>query len=146
MALFAGILGYFVLTVLRRRRQTPRERVEQFVDPTAADAEAEPSLTDRLASTTERSLSGSAWWERFSEAADVAGIPWPAARLLTNTLAIAAAAGLLLAAATGQILLFVVLVVLAPVVLSYIVRSRVRGSAACSQTSSPTISRSWGAR
>lgn len=124
VTLFAAILGFAAMMILRRHRQTPRERVEQFVAATS-DAE-EPTLTDRLATTTERSLSGSAWWARFSESVDIAAVRWPAARLLTNTLALAGAVGLLLAAATGQVVLFLVCVVLTPIVLSFVIRSRVR--------------------
>jgi tight adherence protein B len=122
---FVAILGMAFLLVMRRRRQTPRERVEQFVSAPRPDLDSEPTLTRRLASSTERSLSGSAWWQRFSEAVDVADLPWDAARLLMNSLAIAAALGLLFAAATGQIAMVLLCIVAVPVVLALVVRSRV---------------------
>lgn len=127
VAVFAGLLGLALMTVLRRSRQTPRERVEEFVSSRPGDAaDEEPTLTDRLASRTERSLAGSAWWERFSEAADIARMPWPAARLVTNALLIAGGAGLLVAAATGLIVMLVIGLVIAPLALSVIVRTRAR--------------------
>jgi tight adherence protein B len=126
VALIAVLLALSMIVLVRRRRQTARERVEEFVAARDAEPEAELSLTDRLASSTERSLAGSARWKRFSESVDTAGIASSPASLLTNTVLGAAAAGLLLTAATGQPLIPVVLVALAPFVLSFVIRARVR--------------------
>jgi tight adherence protein B len=126
VAVIAALFALSLVALVRRRRKTARERVEEFVAARDAEPEAEPTLTDRLASTTERSLAGSARWERFSESVDIARISSSPASLLTNTMLGAAAAGLLLAAATGQLLIPIVLVALAPFVLSAVIRSRVR--------------------
>ena len=126
VAVIATLFALSLVALVRRRRQTPRERVEEFVAARDADPETEASLTDRLASSTERSLAGSARWERFSESVDIAGIATSPASLLTNTVLGAVAAGLLLTAATGQVLIPILLVALAPFVLSAVIRSRVR--------------------
>ena len=130
VAVIAVLFALSLVALVRRRRKTARERVEEFVAPrdleAETEAEAEPSLTDRLASSTERSLAGSARWERFSESVDIARIGSSPASLLTNTMLGALAAGLLLAAATGQALIPIVLVALAPFVLSSVIRARVR--------------------
>ena len=123
--LFAALLASAVALVARRRRKTARERVEEYVEAVEVEP-AGPSLTDRLASSTERRLSGAAWWDRFSEAVDIAAIPWPPARLITNSLGIALGVGLLLAAATGQIVIVLVCVLLTPIVLPAVIRSRMR--------------------
>ena len=121
-----GIVGFTVITVIRRSRRTPRERVEEYVAPREAEPGGEETLGDRLASTADRSLSRAAWWQRFSEDVDIAGLSWPASRLVTNSVGIAVAVGLLLVAATGQAVLFLLCVLAAPFVASRIVRSRVR--------------------
>ena len=123
--IIASLFAIAIALVVRRRRKTARERVEEYVAPREAEPEG-PSLTDRLASTTERSLSGAAWWGRFSEAVDIAAIELPPGRLLTNAFGIAAGGGLLLAAATGQLAVVIVCLALTPIALWVVVRTRVR--------------------
>jgi len=126
VAVIAALLALSLIALVRRRRQTPRERIEEFVAARDAGPEAEPTLTDRLASQTERSLSGSAWWTRFSESVDIAGVAWTPGRLLTNAVLIAGGTGLLLAAVSGQIVMPILFLGLTPVVLSLVIRARVR--------------------
>ena len=126
VAVIATLFALSLVALVRKRRKTARERVEEFVAARDAEPEAELSLTDRLASSTERSLAGSARWERFSESVDIAGIGASPASLLTNTLLAALGSGLLLAAATGQALIPILLVALAPFVLRGVIRARVR--------------------
>ena len=124
--LLGGLVALMVVTFIRRSRKTARERVEEYVASRDADPAAEVSLSDRLASGTERSLSRAQWWQRFSEDVDIAGLALPASRLATNAFGIAVAVGLLLTAATGQAFLFAISVLAAPVIVTRVVRSRVR--------------------
>ena len=122
---FAAIVGLAVMLVLRRRHQTPRERVNSSYRRKRSSLG--PSGASRTVWRPRRSvrfqgpLGGVALAKGL-----IAALPWSAARLLTNSLAMAAAVGLLLAAATGQALVILLCPALVPLILSAFVNSRVR--------------------
>jgi len=120
-ALAALLVGVLTAAVLTRRRQSPRERVAQFVSDRSTPSQP---LTERLARGTEESLSGTRWWPDFERSVEVGGLPWTPAKLVVATGGLALAAGLLLGLASGQPLAVVPVLALAPVGLRAFVTAR----------------------
>ena len=119
----AGLLGLSLLTLLWRRRQTPRERVAQFVSPSPED-DPSRSLTGRLAAGAEQSLSRAGWWDDFTAELDVAEIRRSPAQVVVGAAAGGFAGAVLLAVATGQPLVGVIAFALVPVAVRLVVNVR----------------------
>jgi tight adherence protein B len=120
--LCAALIGLALAVVASRARQTPRQRVAQFVAP-AGDPEQRP-LASRIVAGTERSLASSGWWAAFEEQVDVAGMGWPPAKLVVAWVSGAIALAVLLLAATGSALLGLAALVLLPPAGRAVVRGR----------------------
>ncbi len=112
--LIAGLLGYAVSLVLRAPRQTPRQRVSEFVDQGPARDE-DTTLTGRLAEGAERSLAGASWWGDFTTEVDVAGIQRAPGQVVVIALGVALTVALLVVSVTGLGLAGMATLVIAPV-------------------------------
>jgi tight adherence protein B len=125
----ALLLGFAVVVFLapRVRRDALRARVGRFTEPrsdTRHDEETAPRA-ERLA-WLERMLSRTRRWARFKEDVEIAQFDRPAVELVAIYAAGTAAATVLLAIAFGSPVLSLVALVLGPLLLHSIVRSRLR--------------------
>jgi VWFA-related protein len=119
----AGLLGLSLLVLLRRRRQTPRERVAQFVAPQPED-EPSRSLTGRLAAGAELTLSRTGWWNTFATQLDVAEVRRSPAQVVLFAAAAGLGGAVLLAAATGLPLVGLAALALTPLAVRLYVNAR----------------------
>jgi tight adherence protein B len=91
-----GLLAVALVALLGHARQTPRDRVAQFVGQDTA-TDGPPTLVERLVARVERPLARAAWWPAFEEELDVARVAWSAAQVVcavgAATIALAAVLG-----------------------------------------------------
>ena len=118
----ALLLGLAVAALLFRWRQTPRERIAQFVH--APDDDSRTSIAGRVVSETEKSLSGSGWWPSFTRQLDIGGSKYSGAQVVAGSAAAAIGLAILAAAASGRVILAPLVLAVAPFVVRSVVRSR----------------------
>jgi tight adherence protein B len=121
-----GLLALSVLAVRRSRRQTPRERVEQFVRQGRRGTTEELTLADRLAAGAERSFSKTEWWAGFATELDVADVRHSPGHVMLGAAVAALTLALVVTAAAGSALGGLPCLVLAPLVGWVLLRSRAR--------------------
>jgi tight adherence protein B len=104
--LIAGLLGLFVLAIIRPPRRTLTKRMAEFVSvhPARSDGEVRTALTSRVLVGAERSLEATRWWARFKEQLELAEIRMPALHIVLWTVVGTIAAMWLLTAVTGSVL------------------------------------------
>jgi tight adherence protein B len=85
--LAALLVGAGLAVLLRTRRPTLRRRMAEFVTVAALDDERRPGAgpTEKVLAGAERSLERTAWWTRFEEELEIAGIRVPAVQIVGAT-------------------------------------------------------------
>jgi len=97
-----GLLGLAVLLVLHSRRRKPRDRVAQFVSETKEDKSGS-TITGRIATGAERSISNASAWQGLGESLDVAGIDYTAGQVVLGTAIAAFSLALLIGSFAGPV-------------------------------------------
>jgi tight adherence protein B len=122
VAAFALFLAIGFGALLHRRPRSIRTRMAQFVSVGAPDREADTARAkEAVLAQAEKSFSRSAWWPRFVEELELAGITIAPVQIVLWTIAATVAAALLLSVALGGALF-----ALGALAIPYFVRSLIR--------------------
>jgi tight adherence protein B len=104
--MIAGLVAFFVWSLVRPRQRTLRSRMAEFVSlrtPRQEGAETQGRIGSRVLVGAERSLEATRWWARFKETLELAEIRTPAIRIVLGTLAGTLVLMWLLAVITGTV-------------------------------------------
>jgi tight adherence protein B len=107
--LAAGLAALGATLLLRTPPSTVVARISEFADLSTGkdgDAEAKAPMSSRLFGSTERSLSRTAWWTRFREELEIAGIKYSAEQILGVAIIGTILAGLLLVSLAPILVIF----------------------------------------
>lgn len=100
--LVVGLLTFAVLLVLQSRGKKPRDRVAEFVSDTEQDKSG-ATITGRIATGAERSISNASAWQGLGESLDVAGIEYTAGQVVLGTAIAAFSLALLIGSIAGPV-------------------------------------------
>lgn len=98
-----GLLGLALLLVLQSRRKKPRDRVAQFVSESEEDKSLGATITGRIATGAERSISNASAWQGLGESLDIAGIKYTAGQVVLGTAIAAFSLALLIGSFAGPV-------------------------------------------
>jgi tight adherence protein B len=98
-----SLLALAVLLVLETRRKKPRDRVAEFVSETEEDKSLGATITGRIATGAERSISNASAWQGLGASLDVAGIEYTAGQVVLGTAIGAISLALLLGSIAGPV-------------------------------------------
>ena len=98
-----GLLGLAVLLVLQSRRKKPRDRVAQFVSESEEDKSRGATITGRIATGAEQSISNASAWQGLGESLDIAGIQYTAGQVVLGTAIAAFSLALLIGSFAGPV-------------------------------------------
>ena len=98
-----SLLALAVLLVLETRRKKPRDRVAEFVSDTEEDKSLGATITGRIATGAERSISNASAWQGLGASLDVAGIEYTAGQVVLGTAIAALSLALVLGSLAGPV-------------------------------------------
>ena len=98
-----SLLALAVLLVLETRRKRPRDRVAEFVSDTEEDKSLGATITGRIATGAERSISNASAWQGLGASLDVAGIEYTAGQVVLGTAIAALSLALVLGSIAGPV-------------------------------------------
>ena len=98
-----SLLALAVLLVLETRRKSPRDREAEIVSDTEEDKSLGATITGRIATGAERSISNASAWQGLGASLDVAGIEYTAGQVVLGTAIAALSLALVLGSIAGPV-------------------------------------------
>jgi tight adherence protein B len=96
-----GLLALAFMTLVRIRHRKPRDRVTDFVDAAEGGNAAGVTLTGRLVTGAEQSISNATAWQGLANALDIGGIEYSAGQVVLGSALAAISLSLLLGTVAG---------------------------------------------
>ena len=96
-----GLLALAFMTLVRFRRRKPRDRVADFVDAAEGGSAGGITLTGRLVTGAEQSISNATAWEGLARSLDIGGIEYSAGQVVLGSALAAISLSLLLGSVAG---------------------------------------------
>lgn len=96
-----GLLGLAFMLLVRIRRRKPRDRVADFVHASEGEGGGGVTLTGRLVTGAEQSISNATAWEGLANSLDIGGIEYSAGQVVLGSALAAISLSLLLGSVAG---------------------------------------------
>lgn len=123
IGIVASLVGLTALLLLRRRRESARDRVTSYV--AAATRPERVGITERLTAGTQHSLGKTEWWAGLARDLDLAGVERTPGQIVAIAAAAAIGVSLLAVPTTGHLLVVPVVLAAIPLCLRSWLHSRI---------------------